>query len=255
MVYLFALAAGLFAAALLVIGGAAGYSIAQAPSSRGALIAVAGVAVVLVAAAGSTLAALTYSRLGPVAAVTPPAQMVSSPSPNASPSTEPTSDTSGAPQPATDAWLHFQSDTGDFIGAGVLKVWTLKESNFSLGGTNSYLRASVSGLGDWWYLDFRAPSTGHLVPGQFDNAERAPFVTGKAPGLEVDGDGRGCNTLSGRFVIKSLTWTQAAGVAAMDVLFEQHCEGMTPALRGELWFTTLAGVHKAPPPAASTISF
>jgi len=58
-----------------------------------------------------------------------------------------------------------------------------------------------------------------LGAGQFTNAERAPFVTGKAPGLDINGDGRGCNTLGGRFAIKTLTWTSAGTVAEMDVLF------------------------------------
>ncbi len=89
---------------------------------------------------------------------------------------------------------------------------------------------------------------------QFTNAERAPFVTGKAPGLDINGDGRGCNTLVGRFAIKTLTWTSAGTVAEMDVLFEQHCEGMGPALRGELWITTKLGVHRTPPTASSSVA-
>ena len=104
-------------------------------------------------------------------------------------------------------------------------------------------------------LEFRAPSNGHLGAGQFTNAERAPFVTGKAPGLDVNGDGRGCNTLGGRFAIKTLTWTSAGTVAEMDVLFEQHCEGMGPALLGELWITTKLGVHRTPPTPSSSVAF
>src|SRR5207244_2061189 len=45
-----------------------------------------------------------------------------------------------------------QSDTGDYIGGGKQQVWTLKESDFSVGGNNRDIRASVSGQGDWWYL-------------------------------------------------------------------------------------------------------
>src|SRR5438309_736987 len=159
------------------------------------------------------------------------------------------------PNAATDGWLHFQSDNRDFIGGGVQKVWTLKESDLSIGGSNHNIVASVSGQGDWWYLNFRGPSNGDLHTATYTNAERAPFVTGKAPGLDVNGDGRGCNTLSGRFQIKSLVWTTAGTVAEMDVLFEQHCEGGTPALRGELWVTTELGVHKAAPSASSAVTF
>jgi len=95
---------------------------------------------------------------------------------------------------------------------------------------------------------------GQLGAGQFTNAERAPFVTGRAPGIDINGDGRGCNTLGGRFEITTLTWASAGTVAVMDVLFEQHCEGMRPALRGEVWVTTELGIHKTPPTAASSVT-
>ena len=254
MVYLFALAAGVFIAALVAAAGISGYAIAHAPSNRLALTSMAGGAALVVVASATFLGSVAYTRLNTVAVVRVPSG-AATPGSSGTLQAEPTADAADTPQPATDAWMHFQSDTGDYIGGGVLKVWTIKESDFAVGGTNSYLRASVSGLGDMWYLNFRAPSNGHLEPGLFTSAERAPFVTGKAPGIEIFGDGRGCNTLSGRFQIKSLTWTQAATVAEMDILFEQHCEGMTPALRGELWYTTESGVHKTPPLASSTISF
>lgn len=150
--------------------------------------------------------------------------------------------------------MHFQSDAGDYIGGGTLKVWTLAESNFSISGTNGDLHASVSGKGDWWYLEFRAPSNGNLHAGVFVNAERAPFVTVKAPGLDIDGDGRGCNTLTGTFDIKSISWTSAATVSELDITFEQHCEGGVPALRGELWIGTQPGVHKPLPSADAPIT-
>jgi len=98
-------------------------------------------------------------------------------------------------------------------------------------------------------------SNGLLRVGTFINAERAPFVTGKAPGLDIFGSGRGCNTLSGQFEITSVKWAPSGEIVAIDVLFEQHCEGGTPALRGELWITTQAGVHKAPPDMGTPITF
>lgn len=253
---LYALAAGALAGAVVISAGLSGYAIAHLPGNRVPLLGLAASSLLVICVASGVLGSITYSRL-PVAAVArvPVVSSGSSPTPAASPSQSDSTANSDTLQPATDAWMHFQSDTGDYIGAGVLKVWTLDESNFSIGGTNAYLRVSVSGKGDWWYLDFRAPSNGHLAVGQFDNAERAPFVTGKAPGLEVDGDGRGCNTLSGRFEIKTLTWTESATVAEIDVVFEQHCEGMAAALRGELWMTTRVGVHKPAPAAGASINF
>jgi hypothetical protein len=43
-------------------------------------------------------------------------------------------------------------------------------------------------------------------------------------------------------------------VAQFDILFEQHCEAGLPALRGELWVSTVAGAHRPPPNAAAAIT-
>jgi len=246
MGYLVGAAAGLFVVALVLAAGATGYAIAHAPRNRPALIAMTAGSVAILGVAGSILGAATYSRLsGPAVVET---------SNHVSPVTSPAGATpSSAPISVTDAWMHFQSDAGDYIGGGTQKVWTLTESNFGVDGTNGDLHASVSGRGDWWDLEFRAPSNGTLQVGRFANAERAPFVTGKAPGLDVNGDGRGCNTLTGTFEIKSIAWTSDATVSQLDVLFEQHCEGGAPALRGELWLTSKPGIHKQAPSAASSV--
>ena len=70
--------------------------------------------------------------------------------------------------------------------------------------------------------------------GAYENAVRAPFH-GNQPGLELSGSGRGCNTLSGRFVVLELQ-TDAQGVLTrLAVDFEQHCEGpQAPPLFGSL---------------------
>ena len=253
MVFLFAVTAGLFTVGLLLAAGACGYAIAHAPGNRRLILAISSASVVLIGVTGAVLGSMTYTKIATVALPALPARATPGASPVGSQS-EPTSTEPQAPQAAIDAWMHFQSDTGDYIGGGKQQVWTLKESDFSVGGSNRDIRVSVSGQGDWWYLEFRAPSNGQLGAGQFTNAERAPFVTGKAPGLDINGDGRGCNTLGGRFAIKTLTWTSAGTVAEMDVLFEQHCEGMGPALRGELWITTKLGVHRSPPTASSSVA-
>ncbi len=253
VVFLFAVTAGLFTVGLLLAAGACGYALAHAPGNRGVLVAISTASVVMIGVTGAVLGSMTYTKIATVAVPALPARATPGASPVGSQS-EPTSTEPRAPQAAIDAWMHFQSDTGDYIGGGKQQVWTLKESDFSVGGNNRDIRASVSGQGDRWYLEFRAPSNGQLGAGQFTNAERAPFVTGKAPGLDINGDGRGCNTLGGRFAIKTLTWTSAGTVAEMDVLFEQHCEGMGPALRGELWITTTLGVHRTPPTASSSVA-
>ena len=243
-----AVLAGISVVALLLAAGAAGYVLARARVRGLPLLAICLTAAVLYGGVGTAVGAALYVRLArtPAGVAAVQSQLPGTPTPRSPAADE--------LRPATDAWLHFYSDTGDYIGAGKHEVWTLTESNISILGDASYIQAYVSGQGDDWHLWFRAPSNGSLRVGTFTGAERAPFVTGKAPGLDVFGSGRGCNALSGRFNITRLTWTSSGTVAEIDVLFEMHCEGGAAALRGELWVSTVLGAHRAPPNAASPVT-
>jgi len=56
-----------------------------------------------------------------------------------------------------------------------------------------------SGGGHSWNLDFAAPFDAPLTPGTYANATRWPFQANGVPGLNISGDGRGSNTLTGSF--------------------------------------------------------
>ena len=74
-----------------------------------------------------------------------------------------------------------------------------------------------------------APPNTSLVPGVYENALRYPF-NGNQPGLSIYGDGRGCNTLSGRYIVA----TANQSPLSFEASFEQHCEGGDAALVGQI---------------------
>ena len=76
----------------------------------------------------------------------------------------------------------------------------------------------------------------NLSAGQYLNAERASFASVGHPGLDLFMDGRGCNQVSGSFVIHSVNITANQDVAAIDVSFTHQCEGQEPSLVGRLTF-------------------
>ncbi|WP_394795901.1 hypothetical protein [Armatimonas sp.] len=75
-----------------------------------------------------------------------------------------------------------------------------------------------------------------LVIGKYESAERWDFQSAGHPGMDVDGNTHGCNTLTGRFEVKELLLGAENSVQRLLLTFEQHCEGETPALRGEISF-------------------
>jgi hypothetical protein len=125
-------------------------------------------------------------------------------------------------------------DGNDYIYNGMLTVtqgtWTGSAGKQSLA---IHLVPSGQSQGAWWDLDFSSAQLGtNLTPGVYDMAEREPFASPGHPGMEVTGDGRGCNTITGRFQIEDLVSDTSGNVTSATVTFEQHCEGGTAALNG-----------------------
>lgn len=139
------------------------------------------------------------------------------------------------------------SDPGDFVGEGASHSYSAPTTTFSVqnGGNTVRVDTSVPGSpGDFWNLAFEAPAGQQLQPGTTYQAERWPFQSADEAGLEVFGQGRGCNTLTGSFTILDATYGPFGYLESFHATFEQHCEGAADALRGEI------EVGTPPPPPA-----
>ncbi|HVS36074.1 MAG TPA: Ig-like domain-containing protein, partial [Gemmataceae bacterium] len=136
--------------------------------------------------------------------------------------------------------LYLNSQPGDYIGQGQTNAWTTATGsftasrNFDNGVSFSYQDANPS---VWWYLDFAAPYDATLTPGYYGGATRYPFQASSQPGLDVRGEGRGSNTLTGAFTVVQAYYGSSGQVLYFDATFEQHNEGASPALFGEIKYT------------------
>lgn len=135
--------------------------------------------------------------------------------------------------PTTGSYVYLQSDAGDYIGQGRNYLYTLSDAALSFTLNEGHLRVDVDG-DEWWYGNFKAMSG--VVPlrvGYYPMLQRYPFHNPARGGLDWSGDGRGCNQLTGWFAIDSIS-VIAGAVTAVDLRFEQHCEGWSQALRGKI---------------------
>ncbi len=133
--------------------------------------------------------------------------------------------------------LFLSSQAGDYIGQGAGRLITSADGTFTASrnfdnGVNVDFDGSAPG--DFWSADLAAPMNAALVPGAYEGATRWPFQAAGAPGLSVYGDGRGCNVLSGRFVVLEATYDANGKVQSFAADFEQHCENAVPALFGSV---------------------
>ncbi len=150
-------------------------------------------------------------------------------------------------QSTTSGALSFSGDSGDYISGGQSYSYTTDaqdQLNVSASSDDGTVSVAVDGAnGDWWYLDLAAPSGQALTPGTYTGATRFPFNSAAEPGLSIDGNGRGCNTLTGSFTIEDAVFGPNGYVQTLDATYEQHCEGSSAALRGEVHIN-----NPAPPP-------
>jgi Calx-beta domain len=128
--------------------------------------------------------------------------------------------------------LAMYGQPGDYIGQG-LRLFTVADGIFTPRNSSPVVSVNLN-AGDSWSLDFAAPGNVPLTPGNYENAQRFPFQPADAPGLDVSGEGRGCNRLTGRFDVLDASYSPSGAVQSFAADFEQHCEGNVPALFGSL---------------------
>lgn len=97
-----------------------------------------------------------------------------------------------------------------------------------------------------------------LQPGTYTDAQRADDAASGHPGLDVEFQNRGCNTLTGNFKVTEFSYTMTAPntfvIDTFDASFEQHYAGITPALFGQFSYRGAGSPPPAVPEAPSVVS-
>ena len=125
---------------------------------------------------------------------------------------------------------------GDYIGQSINQLFHPGNGTVTVNGSASLLTVDVSGgtYNKAFTLNLKAPAGQTLQPGVYDNAMRYPFQTGTSPGLSVFGDGRGCNTVSGRFVVHDVALAENNVVNRFSATYEHHCGNDVKSLIGQI---------------------
>ena len=148
--------------------------------------------------------------------------------------------------------LFMLSDRQDFVGGG--QVIQLNEQNAKFSVSNNYgsvgrgvqiIVNDPTNPSNSWSLNFDAAGEVPLSIGEYSGATRFPFSE-PGVGLSVSGQGRGCNTLSGRFKVHYILYTSTMAIRSLAISFEQHCEGSPSALKGTVFYNyrPTAAVYK-----------
>ena len=149
---------------------------------------------------------------------------------------------SSASAPVTSAT--FVSETGDYIGGGL--DYTLPTVTVDSQSQGEVTFDVSNASGDSFTMDFAAPAGDRLAAGTYDDTEAAAVRTAGLPGLDVWGDGRGCDEYEGSFTVYDATYNGSGVLQSFAAQFFQHCEGFYPALMGNILWNSSATVPPVP---------
>jgi hypothetical protein len=138
--------------------------------------------------------------------------------------------------------LAIDSEPGDYVGGGQQLEYAPPGATFSVstGGPGSvFVQVFGPAGGDFWNMSFAAAGAGTLAVGTYENAQRSADAT--HPGIDIGGQGRGCNMTTGRFTVSEIERDGTGAVTTIALSFEQHCENGDPALFGEVRYQATSG--------------
>ena len=156
--------------------------------------------------------------------------------------------------PTSGSFLYLNSQSGDWIGQGQERLFTPADGKIGGALRGSRFGGAVYLASTGWDVAMSAPDGRPLVVGSYTGASRAAFQAAGSPGLEITGEGRGCNTLTGQFDVTELAFSPLGEITVFDATFEQHCEGLTPALYGRIRIESPAPAPGSTlPPGSKTV--
>ncbi len=136
--------------------------------------------------------------------------------------------------------LFVDSQPGDYIGQGQRQLITPSDTDFSSERTDPRgvrIRAARFSAGFWLDVKVCTPGPGFQpATGVYEAARR--LISCNFTELEVSGSGRGCNVLTGRYVVREAVYAGDGTVQRFAADFEQHCEDADAALFGAIRYNS-----------------
>jgi hypothetical protein len=134
--------------------------------------------------------------------------------------------------PSTGNYVYIASEAGDYVGGGGTYLYTSPNSTIGVSANGAHVSVVVNSYD--WNGDFQGMISLELLQtGYYATLERYPFNNPARGGLDWSGMGRGCNKLTGWFVVDAVTYSGVT-LTSIDLRFEQHCDGAAAALHGAI---------------------
>jgi hypothetical protein len=146
--------------------------------------------------------------------------------------------------------VHIDGFVDPVDGAGGYYVFTSANANIRFNGSDNRISVGLYAANGPWFVVITPPTGTALTPGTY-GTQRAATATDF--GLDVNGQGRGCNQSSGTVTIRQLQLASGDhSMTHLDAVFSEQCTGQTSTLRGEVEFESTA---PASPPIGTSFAY
>ncbi|HET7584748.1 MAG TPA: hypothetical protein VFK13_07570 [Gemmatimonadaceae bacterium] len=132
--------------------------------------------------------------------------------------------------PPTGNYVYLESEPGDAIGEGQSVLYTPPDAPISVVADSNQAIVSVAGEGGQ-FLGMNSIPT--LQRGYYPDLHRVGEHNPTKGGVIWSTSERTCTTVAGWFVVDHVTY-QSGALIALELRFEQHCDGATAALHGAI---------------------
>ncbi len=153
----------------------------------------------------------------------------------------------------TSTYVTMVSEQGDSIGGGASRIWRTGSGTVEVTGSlDNQVVVEVDGgsSGDKFRMSFAAAPGDSLAPGTYENAEKTWSRSPGRPGIDVSGEGRSCEDLTGRFTVLDV----APDLSRLHLVYEQGCGTGEHAAFGEISYQ-MASVEPGLLMAASRVDW
>ena len=125
--------------------------------------------------------------------------------------------------PADISYVALDSQRSDFVGDGLKTTYTQANARITLVAIENRLELLVQGE-ERWSATLQGPSGyPRLTTGFYTGLQRYPFHDRSRGGLAWSGEGRGCNEVTGSFVIDAISYGAQGQLESADFRLEQRC--------------------------------
>jgi hypothetical protein len=129
-----------------------------------------------------------------------------------------------------------QSEEGDFVERGATMLYTPANADIALTTRTSTVEIRVN-TADLSIGTFQGViGVDQLQPGYYGELQAVNRANPAKGGLDWSAHSRGCERQTGWYVVDHIAYANGT-ISALDLRFEQRCDGFTGALRGAIHWT------------------